>query len=84
MRTRVVNNFAEYVAFIADHVSDNWRGYTKKDADPKLRLEEIFGEPKSYPCNVGVEHRVPEDDERGMSQAFVGFVSLKPVINSFL
>lgn len=79
MHGRTVNNFDEYVSFIADHVSDKWRGYSKASADPELRLEEIFGEPESYPVNIGLEW---EATSRG-SIPHVGAVELRPVVNRF-
>ena len=64
MHTRTINNFEDYVAFIADHVSPAWTHYSKADAKPNLRLEEIFGEPKAYPVTVGIEWE--QGEERGI------------------
>lgn len=80
MHTRTVNNFEEYVGFIADHVSENWRGY-KREAPDRLRLENIFGEPVTYPVMVGVQWE--RGDESGMSIPKVGFVAMEPAIHSF-
>lgn len=81
MHTRTINNFDDYVAFIADHVSPNWQHYSKEGADAKMRLEEIFGEPKSYPVTVGIEWE--RGDESGYSLPVVGFVELRPTLHRF-
>lgn len=80
MHTRTVNNFEEYVAFVADHISPNWRGYTKGSGG-SVKLEEALGEPKSYPVTVGLEWECGE--ESGYSMAVIGSVELRPVINKF-
>ncbi len=80
MHTRTVNNFDEYVAFVADHISPNWRGYTK--ANPgAVRLEEALGEPKTYPVTIGLEWE--RGDESAYSLPVIGTVELRPVINRF-
>ena len=60
--SKELHSFSEYVLFVGEHIP-GWRGYVTGGPKHGIKLEEVLGAPKHFPCKVSVRWVVLDDDE---------------------